>query len=196
MCGHRADASAEMLARARGKDSAGEVTWDRQDAGCLTYPDGRFDVVFLSHLLHHVGCPQTVIAECHRVLRPAGTVLVRYGAMEQIRSDVEHALFPGVLAIDEARTPSVADTEGWLRAAGFEGVTSLEVVQETYADGQAHLRAASAKSTSVLTMIPGEAFAHGLRQLEEHVRRRPDDPWLRLDRMTLTSGRKHSGPGR
>ncbi len=136
-----ADASAEMLAKALGKDVGGEVTWERQDAGCLTYPDACFDVVFLSHLLHHVSSPPAVIAECHRVLRPGGAVLVRYGAIEQIRCDVEHVLFPEVAAIDEARTPSVWGTEGWLRSAGFEGVASREIVQETYADGSAHLRA-------------------------------------------------------
>jgi ubiquinone/menaquinone biosynthesis C-methylase UbiE len=185
-----ADLSPEMLAKARQKDTKHEVTWDRQDAERLTYADGSFNVVFMSHLLHHVGRPATVIAECYRVLRASGVLLIRYGAIEQISDDVEHRLFAGTVEIDKARTPSVQDTARWLQEAGFSDVTSEEIVQRTYADGQAHLRAVRARSTSVLTMIRAEAFEEGLRRLEQHVASKPDDPWVLFDRMTLTVGRK------
>ena len=185
-----ADSSEEMLQRARAKDTRARVTWERQDATGLTYVAASFDVVFMSHLLHHVDNPDDVIRECCRVLRPRGALLVRYGAMEQIRDDVEHRLFPEVAETDEARTPSVENTERWLHVAGFVDVKSQEVVQQTYRSGEEHLRATRARSTSVLTMISQEAFETGLARLEEHARREPDDPWLLFDRMTLTVGRR------
>lgn len=185
-----ADSSEGMLQKAQAKDTDARVAWQCQEATGLTYAPASFDVVFMSHLLHHVDHPDDVIRECYRVLRPRGALLVRYGAMEQIRDDVEHTLFPKVTEIDEARTPSVGSTERWLHAAGFVDVKSQEVVQQTYATGAEHLRAAQARSTSVLTMISEEAFETGLARLEEHARKEPDDPWLLFDRMTLTVGRK------
>ena len=185
-----ADASSEMLAKAREKDPDGVVTWDRQDAERLTYPDGCFDMVFMSHLLHHVDSPSRVLSECHRVLKPSGAVLIRYGAIEQIRDDVEHTFFPDALAIDEARTPTVPLTEKWLRDAGFLDIQSEEIVQQTYQTGVAHLKAVEARSTSVLSMISQEAFENGVGDLARYVEQNPDDPWLLCDRMTLTAGYK------
>ena len=185
-----ADSSDGMLQKARAKDTSARVAWQRQDATDLTFAPASFDVVFMSHLLHHVDHPNDVIGQCYRLLRPRGVLLVRYGAMEQIRDDVEHTLFPKVTEIDEARTPSVEDTERWLRTAGFVEVQSQEVVQQTYHSGEEHLRAAGAKSTSVLTMILTAAFETGLTRLEEHVLSHPNDPWLLFDRMTLTVGRR------
>lgn len=185
-----ADYSLEMLVKAVENDSRSEVSWHRQDASRLGYRDASFDLVWISHLLHHVESPKMVVSECWRVLRESGALLVRYGAIEQIRSDVEHVLFPEVLAIDEARTPSVQDVERWVHAAGFTGVKSEEIVQQTYPDAESHLGAATARSTSVLTMISPAAFQEGVQRLEAYVQAKPDDPWLLFDRMTLTVGYK------
>ena len=183
-----ADASEAMLGKARGKDTQGLVRWDCQHAQRLTYPDGSFDVVFMSHLLHHVDSPPRVLRECHRVLAVPGTVLVRYGAMEQIRADPEHTFFPEALAIDEARTPTVAMTEQWLGKAGFADVSSEEVVQQTYRTAQDRVNAASLKNTSVLTMISQQAFGQGTPAFGRYATDHADDPWLLFDRLTLTVG--------
>jgi len=185
-----ADSSADMLARAKQKDADSEVSWMLVDAHALTFPEDSFDVVFMSHLLHHVDSPLTVLQECHRVLAPSGVVLIRYGAMDQIRHDVEHTFFPQVIEIDEPRTPTRESTEQWLLEAGFVDLSSEEIVQQTYQTGAAHLNAARAKSTSVLSMISEESFQAGIQRLAEHVDRNSDDEWVLLDRMTLIVGHK------
>lgn len=187
-----ADSSEEMLARARQKDVANLVTWDRQEAEALDYPDDSFDVCFISHLLHHVDSPVKVIAECRRVLKTPGDLLVRYGAIKQIHDDVEHTFFPETLPIDEERTPTVKMVENWLKDAGLSGIASEEIVQRTYETGAAHLKAVRVKSTSVLNMISQEAFDKGIRDLEAYVEKNQDDPWLMFDRLTLTVGYKGS----
>ena len=184
------DSSVDMLAKARAKDAGGLVAWHCQTAEALALAGGLLDVVFMSHLLHHVDSPARVVEECWRVLDWDGVVLIRYGAIEQIRDDVEHTLFPQALAIDQARGHTLGTVEGWLHGAGFVDVGSEEVVQKTYDSGQAHLDAAMAKSTSVLTMISEEAFGTGIRELRKYVALSPRDPWLLFDRMTLTVGRK------
>ena len=185
-----ADSSPEMLAEARTKDTAASVRWDVQDAQHLAYPDASFDAVFMSHLLHHVDSPPEVVSQCRRVLRSRGVVLVRYGAIEHIRDDVEHTFFPEVLAIDEARTLSVPAVADLLREAGFSDIVSEEVEHQTCETGAARLELARVRHTSVLTMISEQAFEEGMRRLTEHVASNSDDPWLLFDRMTLTVGRR------
>jgi ubiquinone/menaquinone biosynthesis C-methylase UbiE len=185
-----ADSSAEMLTKAREKDKGELVKWDLEDAQSLTYLDKSFDIVFISHLLHHCEDPPAVIRECWRVLSNSGVIIIRWGAIEQIRDDVEHTFFTETIAIDEARTFSIEHMEDRLREAGFSGVISEEKVQQTYATGQKHLEAVKVKSTSVLTMITQEAFERGLRKLENYISSHPDDPWLLFDKMTITAGYK------
>jgi 2-polyprenyl-3-methyl-5-hydroxy-6-metoxy-1,4-benzoquinol methylase len=40
------------------------------------YPDGTFDALTASHLLEHVREPAAFLRECHRVLRPGGTLVM------------------------------------------------------------------------------------------------------------------------
>ena len=185
-----ADSSADRLARAKQKDSDAKVNLILVDASRLTFPDESFDVVFMSHLLHHVDSPLTVLTECCRVLIPSGVIIIRYGAMNQIRNDVEHTFFPQVTEIDEPRTPTRELTEKWLFDTGFTNLSSEEIIQKTYQSGTAHLDAARAKSTSVLSMISEVSFQTGIQHLEEYVIRNPNDEWLLFDRMTLTTGQK------
>ena len=185
-----ADSSIEMLEKAKQKDCGSAVNWVLADSSALIFLPGSFDVVFMSHLLHHVDSPLTVLKECHKVLAPSGVVLIRYGAINQIRSDVEHTLFPQVIDIDEARTPTLELTEKWLADAGFKDISFAEIMQQTYQTGMAHLNAARMRSTSVLSMISEESFQTGIRRLAEHVDKYPNDDWLLFDKMTMTIGHK------
>jgi ubiquinone/menaquinone biosynthesis C-methylase UbiE len=184
------DSSAEMLAKAKKKDFSCDVTWELADANALAFPDCSFAVVFISHLLHHVDCPLTVLKECHRVLDPSGIILIRYGTMDQIRDDVEHTFFPQAVEIDEQRIFSQELMEEWLLEAGFIDISSQEVMQQTFQTGMAHLEAARGKNTSILSMISEESFQTGIRRFEKYVKKNLTDKWLLFDRMTLTIGHR------
>jgi len=185
-----ADNSEEMLQEARKKDGGAQVKWDIQDATSLSYPDRSFDAVFMSHLLHHVDEPLKVVKECYRVLRLGGTILNRYGAIEDIRDDPEHRFFPETIELDEVRTPTAEQVEKWFRTAGFNDVSSETVVQQTCRSAEERLRKAELKSISVLTLISQSAFEQGLETLRKYISDNPNDPWLLMDRITLTIGRK------
>jgi ubiquinone/menaquinone biosynthesis C-methylase UbiE len=185
-----ADSSAEMLDKARGKDSDKAVIWDIQNAQDLSYPDESFDIVFMSHLLHHCEKPISVIRECRRVLTEGGALVIRYAGIEQIRDDVEHTFFPETLHIDKARIFSVKQMEKCLRENGFYDLVTEEIVQQTYATAEAHLQAILVKSTSVLTMIPEGAHRRGVNKLREYIGEHATDPRLLYDRMTITVGHK------
>lgn len=71
------DASPGMLARARRRLGAG-VTLLEADARAVPLPDGAADLVCVSYLLHLVEPPvrAAVLAECRRLLRPDGALVV------------------------------------------------------------------------------------------------------------------------
>lgn len=74
------DASAPMIARARKKARrAGvEVDFDNGVAESLPFPDGRFDVVLNTVMLHHLPrkAREECVGEMRRVLKPSGRLLV------------------------------------------------------------------------------------------------------------------------
>jgi SAM-dependent methyltransferase len=179
-----------MLEKATSKDTAGIVHWERQDAESLTFPAGSFNAVFMSHLLHHLDRPQQALDECNRVLTTPGVILIRYGAIEQIRDDYRHTFFAETLDIDETRTPSVRMVEARLKQAGFSSVRSTEVRQKTFKNSDELLKATRHKLTSVLTLISEQAFSEGLKMLTDYVEANPNDPWLLENRLTLTMGHK------
>jgi ubiquinone/menaquinone biosynthesis C-methylase UbiE len=185
-----ADSSTDMLEKARVKDTEGLIKWDTVNADDIGYREKSFDIVFMSHLLHHVDNPLKVVKDCQRIISNGGNVLIRYGAIEQIREDPEHVFFPEVLPIDEARTPSIATVESWLKDAGFSEVKSVNVVQITYESPEARFQAASVRSTSVLSMISDDAFKRGLQRMEKYINETPEDPWLIMDSITLSIGYK------
>jgi len=185
-----ADSSREMLSKAKVKGNECEVEWIIADAASLSYPDGSFEAVFMSHLLHHVDRPLTVVKECCRVLKLGGTILDRYGAIENIRDDPEHRFFPESIFIDEARTPTVEQVEEWFGVAGFKQVSSETIVQQTYNSAEERLENVRLKSTSVLTLISQTAFEKGLERLQKYVSDNADDPWLVQDKITITTGKK------
>jgi ubiquinone/menaquinone biosynthesis C-methylase UbiE len=184
------DISREMLSKAREKEGASNINWIMHDANLSPFVGKSFDAVFMSHLLHHVEKPLNVMRECYRILKPNGIILNRYGAIENIRNDVEHMFFPETLEVDEARVPSINQVEEWFSNAGFESVSSENVLQRTFKSAEEIVERIRLKSTSALTLITQSAFEHGLEALQEHIERNPNDSWLFQDILTLTVGKK------
>ena len=69
-CGVEVDGNAVGAARARGLDIR-----HGQLAECK-FPENQFDAVHLSHVIEHVYDPGALLRECHRVLKPGGTLVV------------------------------------------------------------------------------------------------------------------------
>ena len=185
-----ADISKEMILKAREKKGESQVRWIIKDATTSSFLGCSFDAVFMSHLLHHVGDPLSVVKDCYHILKPEGIILNRYGAMENIRDDPEHRFFPEVAELDEACTPTTKQVEKWFRVAGFNDISSETIAQQTYRSTEEILRKTELKHTSALTLISQSAFERGLRALREYISTNPNDPWLFRDKLTLTTGKK------
>lgn len=98
---HGIDLGAPLLryAHARAGYLGKVVHFSQQNAEQTDFPDGHFDLIVSSAVLHETSRPATqrIFAECHRLLRPGGVmahleVPVRYadiGIWEQVRVDWE-----------------------------------------------------------------------------------------------------------
>ena len=67
------DVSPDLLEIAKANSSAPNVRYEIQNAYALTYPDGVFDSVVGSSVLHHLEIEEAV-REIYRVLKPGGTI--------------------------------------------------------------------------------------------------------------------------
>jgi ubiquinone/menaquinone biosynthesis C-methylase UbiE len=184
------DNSKEMIEKAKQKDADSRVDWLVQDVTDLKIAESSFDVIFISHLLHHLDNPQALIQKCYQTLKPSGVIINRYGALEHVRHDPEHRFFPEAIKLDELRCPTIKRVEAWFQNAGFTEVQSETVIQPTYTSGEDRLSRVKLKSTSVLTLISQRAFEKGLESFEKYVSENPVYPWLLNDYMTITAGHK------
>ncbi len=74
------------LARRRLEPLGERVTVSQADASSLAFPDATFDLVISIGVWHHVGDWRKALAECARVLRPGGRLLL---------ADLLAGFFPG-----------------------------------------------------------------------------------------------------
>ena len=69
------DLSPRMLDLARSRVRVANVTFQPEDCQHTSFPDGSFDTVFLS-LVIHLTQPREALKEMHRILRPSGTLII------------------------------------------------------------------------------------------------------------------------
>ncbi len=184
------DISKEMIEKAKQKDLESWVNWLVRDVTNMEFGMNSYDIIFMSHLLHHLDKPYNLIRQCYQILKPQGILFNRYGALEHVRLDPEHKFFPESLKMDGQRTPTTKQVETWLQEARFTDIRTETTTQTSYNSGEDRLSRVRLKSTSVLTLISQQSFEEGLKQFEKYVSEHPDDPWLINDKMTITSGLK------
>jgi len=97
---HGLDLSKRMVARAQERLKTG-ATIVHGDAEALPYAAGEFDRVLCSSVLSHVLHPEHVLAECYRVLKPGGRLVVSVSHEAAIERGIRltRALFLGRLLL-------------------------------------------------------------------------------------------------
>jgi ubiquinone/menaquinone biosynthesis C-methylase UbiE len=158
------DPSAEMLAQARARPGAAEVTWHEGRAEDPPFPEAAFDLIFSVDVIHHVADRPASFRAARRLLAPGGRLCTATDSAEDIaRRRPLSSHWPETVPVELARYPAIETLREELTAAGF-AATVPEHVELTYDLGNA--APYRARAFSSLHLIPGEAFARGLARLE------------------------------
>lgn len=107
-------------------------------------PDGSYDGVLCMNILEHIYNHQQFLAECHRIVRPGGTILLAVPFLMQVHpSPHDHFRYTG------------ESLERMFREAGFTSVSVVPI-------GKGPFTAASHVAHNALAKIPGLATLHHL----------------------------------
>ncbi len=165
------DPSEKMLKRAREKSFGGRVAFQQGSGEALPLQDRSADMVFMSMVFHHLREPKQVARECHRVLRPGGTVCLRNGTAEEIASFQYLRFFPGAIEIAETRLVSGEGIKAVFGAAGFETAAHRIVVHQEAPGWEALVEKLNHRADSFLAGLSDADFQSGMAVLRAHAAR-------------------------
>ena len=157
--------------RDRARDAA---SWDSLAEGTaerLPFAGGQFDLVMSTDVIHHVGDRDAFFRDAMRVLVPGGrvvTVTDSHDDIPQRRPLSSH--FPETVPIELQRYPAMSQLVAEMTGAGFQDVRLVHVSHEyELYDIQSYRN----KAFSSLLLLDDEAFARGLRRLEDELAQGP-----------------------
>jgi ubiquinone/menaquinone biosynthesis C-methylase UbiE len=163
------DPSPAMLAKARGATSWAALVQGRAEQ--LPFPDGAFDVVMSTDVIHHIGNREGYFREAARVLRPGGRVVTVTDSHDDIRGRRPlSSHFPETVEIELRRYPPLARLEAEMGAAGF---IAPQFVPVSHPYDLVEIEAYRQRVFSSLLLIDEAAFARGMARLEDGLSRGP-----------------------
>jgi len=118
------DISHEMLSRAHERLGSRVA---RGDAHALPVPGGSVDAAYLVWVLHLVADPADVVAECARVLRRGGRLLVVAGHPRTERAEDMTAYNNALDALRSGRRDTAEAIAQWAAAVGLQQVAYREL---------------------------------------------------------------------
>jgi len=182
--------SIEMLKQAIVKDKSRRILWVRGDGQRLPFRDDLFDCVYMTLVIHHIENKEMALREIHRVLKKGGRCVIMTNSHSRIKKHVLRD-FPGVLAIDLKRFPSIPSLKKIIMMIGFRGVHH-HVVQhdEGYVSTDEYLERFRNKYISTLTLLNEDAFQRGFNIFEERVRRKYGSQIRHISGFVFVVGRK------
>jgi ubiquinone/menaquinone biosynthesis C-methylase UbiE len=160
------DPSAEMLAQAQARTSAGKRGGFKQGrAEALPFKDGWFERAVLRLVVHLVERPRA-LPELARVLAPGGRAAIATFVPEHFERYWLTAVFPEIAEIDLARFPEPAALTAELTAAGFESVRTRTLTQRIRLSRGDALERIRGRYISTLRLLDDETVDAGLARAE------------------------------
>lgn len=186
LCG--LDPAAGMLGQARAKSR--EVSWFNAVGEWIPVRSGVFDGIFSSQVWHHIEDRQKTADECHRVLKPGGTLVIRTISHEQLRKKVVFRYFPEILAHQLDVYPSRRDFDRYFGNAGFASTEHLSYALERYQPASELIEIAEKRLWSMFCPITREGLKRGVAELRRYEGEHPGQPVRNDETITLVVARK------
>jgi ubiquinone/menaquinone biosynthesis C-methylase UbiE len=184
------DPSMEMLKQAVVKDKSKRVLWVGGDGQLLPFKDNLFDCIYMTLVVHHIENKEMALQEIHRCLKKGGNCVIMTNSHSRIRTHVISD-FPGVLAIDLKRFPSIPLLKKVMKQTGFRNVHHHVLKHERgYVPTEVYLERVRNKYISTLTLLSEDEFQRGLEIFVERVRRKYGKQIKQVDRFIFIVGWK------
>jgi SAM-dependent methyltransferase len=145
------------------------VTWVGGRAERLPLRDGCCAWAWLSTVVHHLDDLPGAAAELRRVLRPAGTVLIRQAFPDRLDQVTLYQRFfsgAGARLVASRLLPTVEQVSTTFAAAGFRVETLDSVAQVSAPDLTVYRDKVRRRADTGLRLLPDEEFAAGLAALD------------------------------
>jgi SAM-dependent methyltransferase len=165
------DSSIRMLKKALARDRGRKIGWCLGDARLLPFKGNSFDCICMTMVIHHIESREAVLAATLRSLRSRGRCVILTTSHSAIRA---HTLrhFPGVVAIDVRRFPSIPALKTAMRKTGFKNVrSSVMKHDEGEITVEAYCKMVQGKYISTLSLLGEEKFETGFGVFQERIRR-------------------------
>jgi len=182
--------SIQMLKNAVTKDGAKKILWIRGDGHRLPFSDSCFDCVYMTLVIHHLENKELALREIYRTLRKDGTCVIVTNSHYRMK---RHVLkdFPGLMAIDLKRFPTIPRLKRMMVEVGFKDVHYHVVnYDEGYMPTEEYIARVERKYISTLTLLSREHFKKGLEVLKEKMREKYGKRFRRITGFDLVVGRK------
>lgn len=160
-----AEPSVRMRELAEREHAHPGVRYVEGSAEVLPLADGSQDAALLSNVIQHFRDRDAAAREVARVLRPGGLVLVRGTMRESLARVPFFEYFPGALAIDERRMPSIADVIEMFSRAGLEHEATEAVEQESAAGLREYHARVRVRAISTLELLDDASFEAGVERM-------------------------------
>jgi ubiquinone/menaquinone biosynthesis C-methylase UbiE len=136
----------------------------------LPVTDERFDLAWMSMVIHHVEDRKACAAEAARVLDPNGLAVVRNSFHGRLAGFEFYEYFTGSRELDDARLPSIEQVREDFASAGFSFVAVDSVRQVFAADFRSFAEKMRNRGCSSLRLLSDGEFRKGLARIDEIVK--------------------------
>jgi ubiquinone/menaquinone biosynthesis C-methylase UbiE len=182
--------SIEMLKQAIMKDKPRRILWVRGDGQQLSFQDNLFDCVYMTLVIHHIEDKEMALREIYRVLKKDGRCVIMTNSLSRIKKHVLR-YFPGVVAIDLRRFPSIPWLKKTMMNIGFRNVHHhILRYDRGYISTDEYLDRVRNKYVSTLTLLSENEFQKGLRIFQEKVKKKYGSQIKQIDRFVFVVGKK------
>jgi ubiquinone/menaquinone biosynthesis C-methylase UbiE len=182
--------SIEMLKQAIMKDKPRRILWIRGDGQQLSLQDSLFDCVYMTLVIHHIKAKEMALRQIYRVLKKDGRCVIMTNSHSRIKKHVLR-YFPGVLAIDLKRFPSIPWVKKAMTDIGFRDVHHhILRYDRGYISTNEYLERVRNRYVSTLTLLSEDEFRRGLRIFQNRVKRKYGYQIRQIDKFVFVVGRK------
>lgn len=161
------DPSGKMLSIAIETKQSPRIHFLHGYAESIPLDDDSTDLVFMSHVYHHIQDKNKAFAEMKRVLSKNKFLCIRHTTLEELDTFIYPDFFPSAKKIDMEHLPSKNELSARAESTGFT-LTKFQVIHQLFAKSRMeYYQKISLRGTSDLTAISDKEFHEGLQALKE-----------------------------